>query len=270
MQFNMSDAWRDATAMMARNREVLLIVAGLFFFLPSVVLGLAMGDLQEMAVANPENAVAVMSSFYGSWWWLILAMSIASIVGYLALLALLRDHRRPTVGEAIKIGLSGVLTTLAVAIIVWLGLGIVLGLLIAASAATGSAAVAVVVGALAFVLAVYVVVKMSLTGPVIAIEKVYNPFTVLIRSWQLTKGNSLRLFLFYLLLIVVYIVLAMLLGIVTGILTIALGPSVGLPVNAAISAVLSAGVTVVFVAVIAASHRQLSGPSANSVSETFE
>ena len=41
MKFSMSEAWRDATAMMSANREVLLIVAGIFFLLPSVVLTLA-------------------------------------------------------------------------------------------------------------------------------------------------------------------------------------------------------------------------------------
>ncbi|MBO9519583.1 MAG: hypothetical protein J7493_16090 [Porphyrobacter sp.] len=266
----MSDAWRDATAMMARNREVLLIVAGLFFFVPSAALGLAMGDLQELMVANPENAFEVMSAFYASWWWLILIMSIASIVGYLALLALLRDHSRPTVGEAIKIGLRGLLTAFAVAILVWLGLGILLGLLISISAVAGNSAIAVLVGAAALVLTVYVAVKVSLTGPVIAIEKIYNPIAVLSRGWQLTKGNSLRLFMFYLLLFVAYIVIATVLSVISGVLTIALGPDLGSAVNAVVSGAFSAVVSVVFVAVIAAAHRQLSGPSVASVGETFE
>ena len=34
MKFDMSEAWRDAVAMMTANREVLLIVAGIFFLLP--------------------------------------------------------------------------------------------------------------------------------------------------------------------------------------------------------------------------------------------
>ena len=36
MKFDMSAAWNEATRLMAANRDVLLIVAGVFFFLPYV------------------------------------------------------------------------------------------------------------------------------------------------------------------------------------------------------------------------------------------
>lgn len=270
MKFNMSEAWRDATAMMAGNREVLLIVAGLFFFLPSVVLGFVMGDTQELALANPENAADVILSVYSSYWWLILLLSVASIIGYLALLALLRDHSRPTVGDAIKIGVAGLLPAIGTYVILGFAFGLVVAAVIAISAAVGSGGIAALLVLICAVGLVYVTVKVSLAGPVIAIDKVYNPLTVLARSWRLTKGNSLRLFLFYLLLFIVYIVLAAVIGMVAGVFTLALGSGPGLTVNAIISGAISAAVSVVFVAVIAAAHRQLSGPSPAAVSETFE
>lgn len=270
MKFSMSDAWRDATAMMTGNREVLLIVAGLFFFLPTVILGIALGDMQDLATADFETASAAMMSVYGSWWWLILLLSLASVIGYLALLALLRDHRRPTVGDAIKIGIAGLLPAIGTYLLLSLGLGIVAAVLIGISAAAGSGALVTLVSLIVAVGFVYLGVKFSLAGPVIAIDKVYNPLTVLKRSWQLTKGNSFRLFLFYLLIFIVYLVVATVIGMVFGVLTLVLGDSVGLALNAAISGAISAAVSVVLVAVIAAAHRQLSGPSAASVSETFE
>src|SRR5690606_31577268 len=269
MKFDMSAAWRDATTMMAGNREVLLIVAGLFFFLPSVIMGLAMGDVQELAMADPENAAEAIATVYGSLWWLILLLSLASIVGYLALLALLRDHSRPTVGHAIRIGLAGLLPAIGTYLVLALALGIAGTALIALSAAAGGAAMALVLVIL-FVGFVYLCVKFSLAGPVIAIDKVYNPLTVLARSWQLTKGNSFRLFLFYLLIFIAYFVVAMVVGMVFGVLTLAIGAGASLTVNAVISGAISAVVSVVRVAVIAAAHRQLSGPSAEAVSETFE
>ena len=127
MKFNMSEAWRDATAMMSGNREVLLIVAGLFFFLPSLVLGLALGDVQSevesLATGNPESATRIAFSIYGQWWWLLLLIAIVSVVGYLALLALLRDTSRPTVGEAMRIGFVGLLPAIGTYIVLWLGMG---------------------------------------------------------------------------------------------------------------------------------------------------
>jgi hypothetical protein len=56
MKFDMSEAWREAMAMITANREVLLIVAGIFFLLPSVALGLSIGELQESMLADPQNA----------------------------------------------------------------------------------------------------------------------------------------------------------------------------------------------------------------------
>lgn len=274
MKFNMSDAWRDATAMMSGNREVLLIVAGLFFFLPSLVLGLVLGNVQTevqgLATGSPERTAEIALSIYGQWWWLLILITIVSVVGYLALLALLRDNNRPTVGEAIRIGFVGLLPAIGTYFVLCLGMGFGATLLAMGARATGSGAVSLLIGAIIAILAVYVMVKVSLSGPVIAIDKVHNPFKVLGRSWKLTKGNSLRLFLFYLLIGIVYFVVVLVVGMIVGVLTLAAGASAGLIVNAVLSGAVSAAFYVILVAVIAAAHRQLAGPSAAAVSETFE
>src|SRR5690349_11555570 len=101
MRFSMSDAWRDATAMMSANREVLLVVAAIFFLLPSLVFAVTMPGLQEqMMAAKPEDAEAMMEGLLREWGATIIvagiAVTLAQIVGYLGLLALLRDARRPT------------------------------------------------------------------------------------------------------------------------------------------------------------------------------
>lgn len=270
MKFDMSAAWRDATSMMAGNREVLLVVAGLFFFLPSVVLGFVMGDMEELAMADPTNAANAVLAVYSNFWWVMLLISIASIVGYLALLALLRDNSRPTVADAIRIGVSGLLPALGTYLILGFGLGLAAAVLIAIAGAIGNGPIATVIAALVGVGFVYVCIKVSLAGPVIAIDKVRNPITILSRSWQLTRGNTLRLALFFLLLGIVYIVVAAVAGMIVGALTLALGTGIGLTINAVISGAISAVVSVVLVAVIAATHRQLAGPSAEAASHTFE
>jgi membrane-anchored glycerophosphoryl diester phosphodiesterase (GDPDase) len=270
MKFDMSAAWRDATTMMSGNREVLLVVAGIFFLLPSVALALSVGGLQEAMLADPANMEAMVLEAYSSWWWLFIVVLLAQFVGYLSLLALLRDSGRPTVGEALKTGVTALLPAIGAYVLTLLGLGLTGGVLIAIAVASGSAALGFVLGLLAFVAVIYIGVKLSLTGPVIAIDKVFNPVTALTRSWRLTKGNSFRLFLFYLLLAIVYIVISMVVGAIVAALTLAIGPSMALTVNGVVSGILSAIVTVVFVAVIAAVHRQLSGPSAEAVSATFE
>jgi len=268
MKFSMSEAWRDATAMMSANREVLLIVAGIFFLLPSLVLALTMPGLQETMLADPENAQAMMIELYAGFWWLLLLVVLAQIVGYLALLTLLRDTRRPTVGEALKAGLAALLPAIGFYVIVFVA-AVVVGVAVVALTVAVPALLIVAIPVMVIAM-LYIAVKLMLVLPVIAIDKVSNPLSAIARSWRLTKGNSLRLFLFFLLLLIVYIVISIVIGMIVAALGLALGADTALLVNGIISGVLGAALTVVLVAVIAAIHRQLSGPSAAAVSETFE
>jgi hypothetical protein len=270
MKFDMSEAWRQATAMISANREVLLVVAGLFFFLPSVAMGFAIGDVQKTAFADPENAGQAMLAIYTDWWWLFLLIMLASVIGYLALLTLLRGQQRPTVGEALKSGLAGLPSALATYLIFALAAGFVLVALSVLAGVSGSPAIGIVAVLLWLIVMVYAMVKVSLAGPVIALDKLRNPFGVLGRSWRLTKGNSFRLFAFYLLLGIAYIVLSIVAGIIVGVLTLAVGQSAALIVNALLTGLLSAAATTIFVAVLAAVHRQLSGGSPERLAETFE
>lgn len=273
----MSDAWRDATSMMSGNREVLLIVAGLFFFLPSLIVNFVTGDNQNVAVATPEQAEAAVAATYAQWWWLLGLISLVGVVGSLSLLALLRDHDRPTVGEAIGAGLAGLLPAVGTYLLMTLGAILilvlsfaVLGPMFGVDSASPTVAQLVPIATITFLLMIYPLVKFSLATPVIAIDKVRNPFAILARSWRLTKGNSFRLFLFYCLLFVVYLVIAMVVSMIVGVFNIAAGPGAGLIVSSLIFGALSAASSVVTVAVIAAAHRQLAGPSAAAVGQTFE
>jgi hypothetical protein len=211
-----------------------------------------------------------MFEAYATWWWLLALSVLCSIFGYLTLLSLLRDQQRPTVGQALKTALVGLVPAIAAYAICIVVLSLAAGVLFGVGAASGNAAVSFVAVSLALALCFYGAVKVSLAGPVIAIDKVLNPLRILSRSWQLTRGNGLRLFAFYLLLGIAYGVLVLVLGIVVGALTVALGPSAGQIVSALMTGLMSAVATTVFVAILAAVHRQLSGPSAESLGQTFE
>lgn len=268
MKFSMSAAWNEATVMMSANREVLLVVAGIFFLLPSLAISLAIPDLQETMMADPENASAAVIEIYMSWWWLVILSALAQIVGSLAMLALLRDTSRPTVGEALRAGVAGLLPAIGVYLLVLLGFGLAalaISLIVAASPPLG-----VVATLVTLIAAIYVMVKLTLTTAVIAIEKESNPVSAIRRSWRLTKGNSLRLFLFIVLLALVYTVISIIAGLVLALVFSLASTSTALLLNGVVSGLLGAAFAVVFVAVIAAVHRQLAGPSAEAVSATFE
>jgi hypothetical protein len=276
MTFDMSEAWREATVMIKANREVLTIIAGIFVFLPGVLAGFALPEMNA-SFDNPAAMQAQVLAFYADWGWALLLMVLLQVAGYLAMLALLRDRSRPTVGQAIGAGLKGLLPAIGAYLLfllamipVALVLILVVALLAVVAGEAGSTIVGVVLGMGMAVFFIYALVKLSLWAPVIAIDKVHNPLAVLRRSWRMTKGKSLPLFLFYLLLAVVYVVITIVVGMVAGALALVLGASAGVIVSALLSGFLGAVAAVIYVAVLAAIHRQLSGPWAAPVERAKE
>ncbi len=273
MKLDMSRAWNDATAMISANRETVLILAGVFFFLPYLVLMLAMPGMtgsMQMQPADSEQAMEQALGMYSRFWWAFLLIALFQGIGMLAGLALLGSSARPTVGEAIKAGAIGLLPYIGVQIIQTVIFIVVLGIPFGLATAAGSVAIAFVVGVIAFVAFLYLFTKFSLAAPVIAIEQVINPVKAMSRSWRLTKGNSVRLFLFYLLLFIALMVVFLIVTMVFGLVFALMGPQIMLIGNGIVSSLINAAWVMIFLAVLAAVHRQLAGPTTEDVRETFE
>ncbi|WP_374408872.1 hypothetical protein [Pelagerythrobacter sp.] len=271
MKFDMGRAWNEATALISGNKELLAVIAGIFIFLPNLALALFVPEMMTgPAEVNPEDPTAAMQAFYseyGVWFGLL---TIVQSVGTLSLLALLHD-RRPTVGEAMRTGLVTLLPYIAAQLILVVVLSIVLGVPIGLAVAAGGVTGGVLLGLLAFVVFVYVMVKVSLVSPEMVLGANLNPLTALRNSWRLTKGNSLRLFGFYLLLLIGVIVVGAVIGMISGLFVAMLGQNTaGLLVGGALNGLLGAIWSVLLVCVLASVYKQLAGPSAAAVSETFE
>lgn len=271
MKFDSNRAWKEAAAAVNANREVLFAIAGVFILLPSLAFGL----LFPQPVATPdmsgEQATSMILAFYQDAMPWLLPMTILQAVGSLSLLTLFTDRRRPTVGEAIRMGATGLLSYLGAQLLVGLALGTIAVLALGLATATGLVALAVVLWIAILVGAVYVAVKTSLTAPVIMVERVRNPVAALRRSWLLTKGNSARIGVFYALLGLVFLVaisiISALIGIVVAVIA---GAEAARVVNVIVSSALGTTMTLYFIAVVAAIHRQLAGPSPEAVGATFE
>lgn len=277
VKFDMGQAWNDAMALLRGNQQLVLIIAGVFFFLPNLALSLFMPETVTAGVPEPRagretDMDAAMQSFtavYSGIWWQIVLVSLLSAVGMLALLALLTARNRPTVGEALKTGAIYLLPYVGAQILV----GLIVVLLVLVPIIAGSAAgptAGVLIGLIAIVALLYINTKFSLTVPVIVSEETMNPVNALTRSWTLTKGNSVRLLLFYALLLVAFVVVAMVIGIVGGVFALVLGTEGGLIANSIIGAALNMAAITIFVAVLASVHRQLSAGSVTNYGETFE
>lgn len=279
-KLDMGKAWVQATGLMGANRDTISAIAGLFFFLPSMASALIVPELANPsqpdapAGADPELVMQAMidqmSEIYAANWPILLAVFIVQFIGSMSLFALLTDRGNPTVGEALKTGLKSMPSYIAAQLLMVLLASLAIGLPLGVISALGGAAVAGLAVLVAMVLIVYVLVKLSLVAPVIAIEGERNPFTAIGRSWQLTKGNSLRIFAFVLLLVIVIGIISALVSGILGLVLAALGDPVATIGNGVVNALINALLTVVFLVVTVAIYRQLVGATPERTAEIFE
>ena len=280
MKFDSNRAWLDAMAAVRANRQVLVAVAGVFFLLPALLSTVFLTEAQTQlmaALGKPEEVERLFMENAG----LFLGFGIGGLliqgVGYLAVMALLNDRVRPTVGEAIVIALRALPTLVGVMLVTFFGLtmlsglaGLVIGGLIALVAGTGAATVVttiVLVGAM-----LYLSIKLSLVMPVVVNEGTGNPIAAMTRSWRLTRHNSLRLLGFFVLLMIGYVAIAFMATLaLIGPVALLAGQGQALTLfTGVVSGAISAVSSVILIAVLAYIHRQLAGPSAEAIVQTFE
>ncbi len=270
MKLDLSAAWDGAMAMIRTNREVVLVLAGVFFFLPYLAFSLFLPDsgMAEASAANGgdmDAIAAIVMEFYAEFWWALLLLALIQSVGALASLAVLGDNARPTVGDAIRRGVSLLPTQLGAQIVAALAIFAPIVLASGIGAATGSTAITGLLTLLGLPVVIYIVVKFSLSSPAIAIDQTRNPLKALTRSWGLTKGNSLRLFFFFLLLIVAFLVASTVLNLLIGLALALLGEELQLIGLAISGALINAIFSVLAYAVLASVHHHLGGKATATV-----
>lgn len=270
--FDMGRAWEDGMARVRANVSLLVILAGVFFFLPGVVLYLSMPELMDMMMmpgGDPEAMSKAMEAMLPQFMGGALIVMVVSFVGYAAMMALMGDPARLSVAESIGRGFRSLPTLIGVlliamvaylilAVIVGVVFGLIVGGLGAVSTALGYGA-AVILGIALFVAVLLLMVRVSMTMAVVVLDRVLNPFTALRRSWTMTRSVQWRLLGFYILFFIAYFVLAILLMMVLGLVAAALGsPAVLGFLNGFIGAAVAVVMSGLFVGI----YRQLAVPDA--------
>lgn len=271
MKLDSNAAWKDAMAAVSANREVLAAIAGVFFLLPSLALGLFVPQPEPPAGVSSEQAMKILGDFYVSALPWFIPMVVLQWIGTLAILVLCTDRTRPTVGEALKQGVGGLLAYFLATVMMFLGFVVPGSLFMGIAAATGIPALAAVVIALLLVAMVYFLLRFSLVAPAIAVERLRSPVAALKRSWALTEGNAGRILLFFIMLFLAFLVITVVISAVVGaIFAVAGGGEVARIGSAVLQAVLGAIFTLMMTAVLAAIHRQLAGPTDGDLGATFD
>lgn len=271
MKFDSNRAWKEATAAISANREVVYALAGVFFLLPGLAIAVLFPSPEPTAGMSSEATAAMVSEYYASIAPYVIPMVLFQAAGTLGLLTLLTDRTRPTVGDALRTGAKAILPYVLAQIVLGLGVALIGGLVLSVGMATGSQAMTAIGMVIVLMMLIYAMVKTSLVAPVIAVEGERNPISALKRSWHLVGRNTARIAVFYLLVLAVFLVVTLvatsILGIVVALLA---GAEAVRLAGALVSSGVNAMLALYFVAIIAATHRQLAGTSAKSASSTFE
>jgi hypothetical protein len=278
MKLDINLAWRQASAAVAANREVLLALAGVFILLPRLAFELfapapsaqAGVPSDQASTLQFDQTVQLLQTYYAHVMPWLLAVALVETAGTLAVLCLFTDRSHPTVGQAIRRGVGGVLPYLAAQMLFALGIMLIGGLVLGLAGMSGIKPLMALAFAALIVGVVYAGARLMVLAPVIIVEHVRTPVAALARAWVLTRGNAGRILGLLMLFLVVMVVAMMAVSGVVGSLGVMLaGQSAGRIVVAVVTSVLSTTFAVYMVAVIAAIHRQLAGPSSTDLSATF-
>jgi len=245
-EFDFSSAFERARELCTNNLQLLLAVAGVFFVIPQLLLGFLVGTADDLSAAmggvtSFDEIIRILSDFFAENAVSILISIVAGLIGGLTVLVILLDTSRPTVGQAIGIAFSLLLAYVILSILT---------------------ALMTFAGFLLLILpGIYFSIKLYLAPSIMVAEKQTNPIEAMKASWNLTQGNSLRIFFYLLIIGIVILVINLLVEGIAGLL----GFTIGLVVSA-----LFAGVVSVFnLAVAAGVYQELRGPVTEDLTDMF-
>ena len=261
MKFDLDTAWKDTTRLLRDGFGLLAVIAGVFYFVPYFAAVLWIPGLAELSSGQIDTSSAAMEAqmneLLAGYWWALLLLFILQSIGFLTMLALLRRRAKPTVAEALQIGVKSVGTYLAASLLAGFAIGLLVLLLISVPAAIGLNIAVAIGGILALVGSIYLFTKLSIVSPVIAVEGELSPVRSLVRAWKLTKGNSIRMFFFYFLLFIAYLVISTIVSMVISLVFALGGAETQLFGQALNSALMNALAAILFTCILASVHAQL-------------
>lgn len=283
MNFEMNRTWSQAMSLVRANFQLLAVIAGIFMLVPTLVFYFSVPDVFSMTAmgADPDEAAERMGAIMPRLFGLGAVVLLLQWVGYMAMIALMGDGR-PTVAEAIGQAFKSLPTMIGafilfvVASMVFMVLfSLVIGV-VAALGGGGTAAIVAVVGVLYIVVLLfmlYAFARLSVTLPVIVLEKQLNPWSALVRSWRLTKPRAWPIVGFFFLLFIAYLVLSMVLMMLVSGLGLAAGEAAAgasLVVMSLLYGLIGMAAAMLLSGILVSMHGQLSGTSSAEISLTFE
>lgn len=262
MKLSYDALWQDTAALMRAHLPLVIAIAGVFLFLPDLLLSHFFPHPERLRDA--DAMMAAMNAYVAaSWPWHVVNLVI-NLLGTLAILVLVLDPHRPTVGAAIARGarllpyyllayvLAGLIVTFAFLVLAVPALQLLdlplFVLLLPALAAP----------------AFYLYVRFLPLPSILVVEEHRNPVRLVQRSLELTRNVGAALLgLFIIVLVAFLVVMLVVAAVLSALLVLAFGADLGgFLLMIASTAVLS-GFSVILILLGAAVYRKLTGAIAD-------
>jgi len=173
MSFSYDRVWADVIAMIRTNAALLATLAGVFVFLPALALGMYAPMPAPPGGGDGSEGMRFLVDYYRANLPLLVLVNIIGTFGQAAILSLLLDQDRPTVGEAL--GSCARLLPIYFVLTIITNFAVVIGLF------------------LFLVPGIYLLGRLSIAGPVMIAERVGSPIEAIRRGWTYTKGLGWRI-----------------------------------------------------------------------------
>lgn len=293
MKFSASKALTDSFSIFGGRFVSMLPIAILFTAIPLILFMATFGGVLAGFSQNQGNPAAAMQTFlamFGTFALAGIVYALVRIAGICALCVSAAAREPITVGEAVSEGLRVTLPMVGVYLVLMVAYFAVAAVLMLTMGASfigmmgsgyasgqgapgaGSIGTMILVICLVLIGLVYLMTKLSMVVPVVAVDKERSPFAAISRSWGLTRGATLKIFLLFLLTgFGAAIIGGVLGGVIGGASVAAAGASAASSwPQLAVSALTGTLFSIYFIALIVAIHGQLAGPSVAAIGETFD
>jgi hypothetical protein len=248
MSFSYNNVWADLVGLARAHGRLLAPVAGVFFFLPALLIGHFL-PVPDIVPANSDAVLRQIMDYYAAnALWLVL-QGLAAMIGSATILRLVLTR-----GVSVGAALVFALTLLPFFFLLSLLESMVIG-----------------AGLLLFLVpGCYLFGRLAPATAVMVAEERRNPIAVLERSFALTQGNGWAVFGFVLVIGIVSAVVAFVIGLLCGIaFQLVAAPDIAMLLTLIVDALVNAASVVLLTLLYAALYRALSGSAAPDIAATF-
>ena len=243
-KFSYDQAWQDAVSIARSHTSLLLAITGVFILLPQFGQGLFFPppEIEQF----DQSAIEAWNTYFSQNFVALFLLNLPVALGQAAILSLILDPVKPTVGQSLSVAASLLLSVVV--------LGFAANLII-----FGGLFLFIVPG-------IYLLGRLSVAAAAQMAERISNPIIAIRRSIELTANNGFQIAGLIILIVVVGYIFAMAIGAVVGIVLTLIVPSVAASAAIALLQAALAALTLLVLTVLSAAiYRQCMGGTKQAI-----